>query len=64
MKEAVEWAAKNGGATGEKRPRRDFILPYQKANWVPAGHGRRLQCLDVDREKEPSRLAQGSISIA
>jgi branched-chain amino acid transport system substrate-binding protein len=33
MKEAVEWAAKNGGATGEK-VRNGF---YQKANWVPAG---------------------------
>jgi branched-chain amino acid transport system substrate-binding protein len=33
MKEAVEWAAKNGGATGEN-VRKGF---YQKANWVPAG---------------------------
>ncbi|MEH2510054.1 branched-chain amino acid transport system substrate-binding protein [Nitrobacteraceae bacterium AZCC 1564] len=33
MKEAVEWAAKNGGATGEK-VKNGF---YQKANWVPAG---------------------------
>src|SRR3954452_10244407 len=33
MKEAVEWAAKNGGATGEN-VKKGF---YQKANWVPAG---------------------------
>ena len=33
MKEAVEWAAKNGGATGEN------VLKgfYQKKDWVPAG---------------------------
>ena len=33
MKEAVEWATKNGGATGEN------VLKgfYQKKNWVPAG---------------------------
>jgi branched-chain amino acid transport system substrate-binding protein len=33
MKEAVEWAAKNGGAVGPN------VLKgfYQKANWVPAG---------------------------
>jgi branched-chain amino acid transport system substrate-binding protein len=33
MKEAVEWAAKNGGATGEN-VKKGF---YQKADWVPAG---------------------------
>jgi branched-chain amino acid transport system substrate-binding protein len=33
MKEPVEWAAKNGGATGEN-VKKGF---YQKANWVPAG---------------------------
>src|SRR5260370_37693961 len=33
MKEAVEWAAKNGGATGEN-VKNGF---YHKANWVPAG---------------------------
>ncbi len=33
MKEAVEWAAKNGGATGEK-VKNGF---YQKKDWVPAG---------------------------
>src|SRR5947208_2078687 len=33
MKEAVEWAAKNGGATGEN-VKKGF---YQKGNWVPAG---------------------------
>ncbi|MBN8979819.1 MAG: ABC transporter substrate-binding protein [Rhizobiales bacterium] len=33
MKEAVEWAAKNGGATGEN-VKKGF---YQKKDWVPAG---------------------------
>src|SRR5258708_38821972 len=33
MKEAVEWAAKNGGTNGET-VKKGF---YQKANWVPAG---------------------------
>ena len=33
MKEALDWAAKNGGATGENVAK-GF---YQKANWVPAG---------------------------
>ncbi|MEW6768692.1 MAG: ABC transporter substrate-binding protein [Pseudomonadota bacterium] len=33
MKEAVEWAAKNGGAVGEN-VRKGF---YQKKDWVPAG---------------------------
>jgi branched-chain amino acid transport system substrate-binding protein len=33
MKEAVEWAAKNGGATGEN-VKKAF---YQKKDWVPAG---------------------------
>ena len=33
MKEAVEWAAKNGGAVGEN-VKKGF---YQKADWVPAG---------------------------
>src|SRR6202163_2900917 len=33
MKEAIDWAAKNGGATGENVAK-GF---YQKANWVPAG---------------------------
>jgi branched-chain amino acid transport system substrate-binding protein len=33
MKEAIEWAAKNGGPTGEN-VRKGF---YQKADWVPAG---------------------------
>ena len=33
MKEAVEWAAKNGGATGENVAK-GF---YQKKDWVPAG---------------------------
>lgn len=33
MKEAIEWAAKNGGATGENVAK-GF---YQKKDWVPAG---------------------------
>lgn len=33
MKEALEWAAKNGGATGEN-VKKAF---YQKKDWVPAG---------------------------
>ena len=33
MKEAIEWAAKNGGATGEN-VKKGF---YQKKDWVPAG---------------------------
>ncbi|MDB5630478.1 MAG: branched-chain amino acid transporter substrate-binding protein, partial [Tardiphaga sp.] len=33
MKEALDWAAKNGGATGEN-VRKGF---YQKKDWVPAG---------------------------
>lgn len=33
MKEALDWAAKNGGATGENVAK-GF---YQKADWVPAG---------------------------
>ena len=33
MKEAIEWAAKNGGVTGEN-VKKGF---YQKKNWVPAG---------------------------
>ncbi len=33
MKEALEWAAKNGGTSGEN-VKKAF---YQKANWVPAG---------------------------
>ena len=33
MKEAMEWAAKNGGATGENI-KKGF---YQKKDWVPAG---------------------------
>ena len=33
MKEALEWAAKNGGATGENVAK-GF---YQKKDWVPAG---------------------------
>ena len=33
MKEAVDWAAKNGGATGEN-VKKGF---YQKKDWVPAG---------------------------
>ena len=33
MKEALEWAAKNGGVTGEN-VQKAF---YHKANWVPAG---------------------------
>ena len=33
MKEAVDWAAKNGGANGEN-VKKGF---YQKADWVPAG---------------------------
>ena len=33
MKEAIEWAVKNGGATGENVAK-GF---YQKPNWVPAG---------------------------
>ncbi|WP_298258639.1 ABC transporter substrate-binding protein [Bradyrhizobium sp.] len=33
MKEALDWAAKNGGATGENVAK-GF---YQKANWVPSG---------------------------
>src|ERR1700744_5565359 len=33
MKEALDWAAKNGGTTGENVAK-GF---YQKANWVPAG---------------------------
>ncbi len=33
MKEAIEWAAKNGGATGEN-VRNGF---YQKKDWVPVG---------------------------
>ncbi len=33
MKEAIEWAAKNGGVTGEN-VQKGF---YQKKNWVPAG---------------------------
>ena len=33
MKEALDWAAKNGGATGENVAK-GF---YQKAKWVPAG---------------------------
>jgi branched-chain amino acid transport system substrate-binding protein len=33
MKEAIEWAVKNGGAVGEN-VKKGF---YQKANWVPAG---------------------------
>ena len=33
MKEAIDWAAKNGGATGENVAK-GF---YQKKDWVPAG---------------------------
>ena len=33
LKEALDWAAKNGGATGENVAK-GF---YQKADWVPAG---------------------------
>ncbi len=54
MKEAVEWAAKNGGATGEN-VKKGF---YQKKDWVPAGMRRRLQSLDLHREGSP-RHAQG-----
>ncbi len=59
MKEALDWAAKNGGATGENVAK-GF---YQKKDWVPAGHGGRLQSLDLDRQG-PSRHAQGrSLSL-
>ena len=33
MKEAIDWAVKNGGATGENVAK-GF---YQKKDWVPAG---------------------------
>ena len=59
MKEALDWAAKNGGA--DRRERRQGLLPEGQ---LGAGrHGRRLQSLDLDRQG-PSRHAQGrSLSL-
>ncbi len=59
MKEALDWAAKNGGA--DRRERREGLLPE---GGLGAGrHGRRLQSLDLDRQG-PSRHAQGrSLSL-
>ena len=58
MKEAVEWAAKNGGATGEN-VKKGF---YQKKDWVPAGGGRRLQPLDLHRDGSPRHAEGRSLS--
>ena len=54
MKEAVEWAAKNGGATGEN-VKKAF---YQKKDWVPAGMDGVCNAVDLDRQGPP-RHAQG-----
>ena len=54
MKEAVEWAAKNGGATGEN-VKKGF---YQKKDWVPAGMEGVCNAVDLDRQGPP-RHAQG-----
>ena len=53
-KEALDWAAKNGGATGENVAK-GF---YQKKDWVPAGMEGVCNRLDLDREG-PSRHAEG-----
>ena len=59
LKEALDWAAKNGGATGENVAK-GF---YQKKDWVPAGMEGVCNRLDLDREG-PSRHAQGrSLSL-
>ena len=51
MKEALDWAAKNGGATGENVAK-GF---YQKKRLGAGRHGRRLQSLDLDREGSSRR---------
>jgi branched-chain amino acid transport system substrate-binding protein len=54
---SVEWAAKNGGATGEN------VRGLLSKGQLGAGrNGRRLQCLDLDRQGSPRHAQGGSLS--
>ncbi len=49
LKEAMDWAARNGGVTGPEH--QEGVLPEEG---LGAGrHGRRLRAVDLDRDRSP-----------